>query len=204
MALSGPLSRRAALALITASAALAAAPGRAAALTETEAEGFVRQVVDEVVSLVESGKPAPEQQSGFRALFARRAAVPSVVRFIMGATWRDMSGAQQAAMEDAFLDYVARVYSELLSSYSGQRIEIGQVQDFGRKGILVTSTARGEGVEDVAVEWLVSDRGGSGPQLVDVVIEGLSMLQSQRQEFAAMLDKRGGDVDQLIADLRAG
>lgn len=204
MALSGPLSRRAALALLAASTAFAAAPGRAAALTESEAEGFVRQVVDEVTALVESGKPTAEQQGGFRALFARRAAVPSVVRFIMGATWRDMSGPQQAAMEDAFLDYVARVYTDLLASYSGQSIEIGQVQDFGRKGILVASTARGEGVEDVAVEWLVSDRGGNGPQLVDVVIEGLSMLQSQRQEFAAMLDKRGGDVDQLIADLRAG
>lgn len=204
MALSGPLPRRAVLALLASAAAVAAAPGRAAALTGGEAEDFVRQVVSEVVSLVESGKPLAQQKDGFRALFEKRAAVSSVVRFVMGATWRDMSGAQQSQMQDAFLDYVSRVYAELLSSYKGQSIELGQVQDFGKKGILVASTAKGEGVENVAVEWLVSDRGGQGPQLVDVIIEGLSMLQSQRQEFGAMLEKRGGDVDKLIADLKAG
>lgn len=197
-------SRRAVLALTAAALIVPALPGRAAALSEPAAEAFVRDVVQEVTALLASGGDQAAQRAGFRALFERRAAVSAVVGFIMGVAWREMSGPQKAAMEDAFLDYVARIYAELLDQYQGQTIEIGKVQDFGRKGVLVASTARGRGVQDVAVEWLVSDRGGKGPQLIDVTVEGLSMLQSQRQEFAAMLEKRGGSVDKLIADLKSG
>ena len=197
-------TRRATLALLSGALIAPALPGRAAALSEPAAEAFVRDVVKEVTDLLSSGGDQAAQRAGFRALFERRAAVPAVVGFIMGVTWREMSGAQKAAMEDAFLDYVARIYADLLDQYSGQTIEIGQVQDFGRKGVLVASVAKGQGVQDVAVEWLVSDRGGKGPQLIDVTVEGLSMLQSQRQEFAAMLEKRGGSVDKLIADLKSG
>ncbi|MEE4662212.1 MAG: ABC transporter substrate-binding protein, partial [Halieaceae bacterium] len=54
--------------------------------------------------------------------------------------------------------------------------------------------------QDVAVEWLVNDREGP-TRLVDVVAEGVSLSISQREEFAAMVDKRGGDIDAFIDDL---
>ena len=199
-----PVARRAVLALLAGAAALPLAPRPAAALSAGQAESFVKELIAEVTALLESGGAAQAQMAGFRRLFARRAATPQIVRFVMGVAWRDMSAPQQAAMQDAFLDYVARVYGDLLQEYKGQTIEVRKVQDFGRKGVLVISVAKGQGVEDVAVEWLVSDRAGNGPQLIDVTIEGLSMLQSQRQEFAAMLERRGGDVDRLIADLKSG
>lgn len=198
------LSRRGALGLGFGLAALAAA-GPAAALSEDEARSFVSGVVDEVVRMINSHASPEQQAADFRTLFEKRAAVPQVTAFVMGAAWRDMNDGQKATFQDAFLTYVSRVYVSLLDKYDGQKIEVGRATDFGRKGVLVVSTASGPGLEKpVSVEWLVSDRGGAGPQLVDITIEGVSMLQSQRQEFAAKLEKRGGDVDKLIADLAAG
>ena len=52
-----------------------------------------------------------------------------------------------------------------------------------------------------AVEWLVSDRGGA-VEIVDLVIERVSMAATQRDEIGAMLDKRSGNVDALIQALR--
>ncbi|MFT7390325.1 MAG: phospholipid transport system substrate-binding protein, partial [Paracoccaceae bacterium] len=178
--------------------------GPAAAATEAEAITFVTAVVAEVEALVKSGRPVAEQAGDFRKMFARRAASEQAVRFVMGIAWREMTADQQKRMHEAFLDHIARVYAELLSDYRGQTIEIGQAQDFGKKGILVRSFARSPGDEDVSVEWLVSDRGGNGLQLVDITIVGISLLQSQRQEFAAMLEKRGGNIDTLIRDLATG
>jgi phospholipid transport system substrate-binding protein len=56
--------------------------------------------------------------------------------------------------------------------------------------------------QPVVVEWLVSDRPGR-VVIADIVIEGVSLLVTQREEIAAMLEKRGGDVDKLISDLAA-
>lgn len=196
-------SRRATLGMGLAALALSVARP-AAALTESDASAFVQEVVSEVEALLGSGLDQGAQAQAFRELFERRAAVDQVARFVMGANWRDMSDAQQGAFRDAFLDYVSDVYVSLLSDYDGQNITVGRTQDFGRKGILVVSEASGPGLEKpVAVEWLVSDRGGA-TQLVDVTIEGVSMLQTQRNEFGAKLERRNGDFDQLIADMRSG
>lgn len=190
------------MALGAAALATLAAPARAASLAD--AVSFVRTVVTEIESLVKSGAPVDVQVADFRKIFAARAASLQAARFVMGVAWRDMSADQQERMHTAFLDHVARVYVELLAQYKGQTIEVKDGQDFGKKGILVRSVAHGQGVDDVAVEWLVSDRGGSGIQLVDIIIEGISLLQSQRQDFAARLEKRGGDVERLISDLATG
>lgn len=193
----------AALALVFAGAAGALSPARAAASAD-DAAGFVRKMVAEVTTLVQSGKTIDAQAREFSDLFARYAAVPQVTRFVMGRVWREMSEAQQLKAQDAVVTYVGRVYTGLLNDYQGQTLEVTGATDFGAKGVLVKTAGRGEGVEDTEVEWLVSDRGGDGLKLVDVVAEGVSLLQSQRQEFAAMIEKRGGDIDVFIADLAAG
>jgi len=189
--------------LLSAIAASSFGPFAAAAISPSEAEEFVARIVGEVTALVESGKPISQQEAQFRSLLKQRAAVEQVSRFVMGATWRDMNATQKTGFQDAFLAYVSRVYVKLLSKYDGQNIEVTGSKDFGSKGVLVYSLARGTDVEDTEVEWRVSDRAG-GVKLIDIIIEGVSLLQTQRQEFAAMLEKRGGDIDRLIADLQTG
>ncbi len=194
------ISRRAILALAGALPAAAFAP-KAFALATGEAENYVSQVIADVVALVDSGKSPAEQAPEFRVIFERYAAMPQITRFVMGAAWRDMSEAQQKAFRDAFLDYIARIYTNLLAEYKGQRVNVTGSRDFGQKGVLVYSVASDQGTAGTPVEWLVSDRGGDGVKLVDLVVEGVSLLQTQRQEFASMLDKRNGDVDRFISDL---
>jgi phospholipid transport system substrate-binding protein len=141
------------------------------------------------------------QEAAFRDIFVRYSALPQITRFVMGVTWRDMSDAQKRRFEAAFIEYVGRVYGRLLSEYEGQTIEVRSSRDFGDRGVLVVSVGRGPRVDGSEVEWLVSDRAGDGPKLVDITAEGVSLLQTQRQEFGAMLERRNGDVDQFIDDL---
>jgi phospholipid transport system substrate-binding protein len=54
----------------------------------------------------------------------------------------------------------------------------------------------------IAVDWLVTDRPGR-TVVADIVIEGVSMLVTEREEIGSMLEARGGDVEKLIADLAA-
>ncbi len=191
-------TRRSVIALACAAALLR--PGAAAALTTADAEAFVTKVVAELEALINSGASEAEQESRFSDMLMRYAAVPQITRFVMGLTWREMTDAQKAGVQDAFVGYVARVYVGLLDDYKGQTLTVVNSADFGKKGVLVTTRASGERVESAEVEWQVSDRGGS-IQLVDLTAEGISMLQTQRQEFAAMLEKRNGDVDRFIEDL---
>jgi phospholipid transport system substrate-binding protein len=65
----------------------------------------------------------------------------------------------------------------------------------------VRTTAELRGQAPFAVTFLVSDRSGQ-PKFFDLVIEGISLLRTERTEIGAMLDRRRRDIDLLIQDLR--
>ena len=72
--------------------------------------------------------------------------------------------------------------------------------DAGRKGILVRTPVQVPGGQPISVGWLVSDRGGR-IEIVDIVIEGVSMVVTQREQIAAMFQSHARDVDALISGL---
>lgn len=180
--------------------ALAAMPRAAGALAPAEAERFITRIVDEIIAIVREATPGNTRADEFLALFRRVAALPDIGRFTMGVHWRQMSEAQKAAFLDAFEGYAARAYTQRIGEYNGQTLEVTGSQDMGRRGVLVRSALKQPGAQDLAIEWLVSDRNGTA-QVVDIVAEGVSLAIAQREEFAGMLERRGGDYDRFITDL---
>ena len=178
----------------------AAAPRPAAAVDPTEAEAFVRDLVSRMIEIVKTADSTNTRVDEVMRLIEESTAIEDIARFTMGPNWRRMSEAQQREFLDAFERYAARVYVNRLGDYDGQTVEITGAKDVGRKGVLVTSVLRSPGSDPINLEWLVNDR--NGPiQLVDLVAEGVSLSISQREEFAAMVEKRGGDIDAFIDDL---
>ena len=66
----------------------------------------------------------------------------------------------------------------------------------------MNSTANLPGSSPFALDWQVSDKSGAS-KMFNIYIEGISLLATERTEIGAMLDKRNGDLNRLIADLKA-
>ncbi len=171
------------------------------ALSENDARSHVQTTIDELVALLkEPGEPVSKAPK-LRAIMEQRTNVPQLARFSAGRSWRDMSDDQQARFVDAFARYLSITYSRRFQEYSGDpNIAVSRTIDAGKKGIVVQSPITPADAPAVSVEWLVSDRGGR-VEIVDLVIEGISMAASQREEMAAKLQSRGGDIEALIEDL---
>lgn len=186
---------------LAAALALGLAAQPAAALSEDEAKAHVRATVDEVLALVRGGGSGAEKADDLLAILEKRAAMPQIARFAAGSLWRDMDAGQQDRFTAAFGHYLSVVYARRFQDYSGQQVEILGARDLGRRGIEVTSSVTGGGQAPVAVTWVVSDRPGR-TVLADIVIEGVSMLITQRDEVTALVGQKGG-IDGLI-DFFAG
>lgn len=189
--------------ILAAGAALGAgaAARPAAALSAEAARVHVREAVDAVLAIVRSDGGTAEKAERLRGLFDEFAAMPQIARFAAGPVWRDMSGAQQEAYTRAFAHYLSVVYARRFQEYSGETVDIEGVSDAGRRGMLVRSRVTQSGGDPVAVEWLISDRPGR-TVIADIIIEGVSLLVTQREEMGAILESRGGDIDGLIEALR--
>jgi len=190
---------------VLAAALAALIPVRAEALGTEEARSHVESTIKEVIDLVKGPGDIASKSGRLLDIIKRRAALPEIARFAAGVAWRTMSPDQQTRYTAAFGQFVAGVYAGRFEEYTGQSgsndvYRIDRVVDAGRKGMLVQSSILRPNQPPVAVDWLVSDQPGR-IVIADIVIEGVSMLITQREEIGGMLEARGGDVEKLISDL---
>lgn len=183
---------------VAATALLAGQP--ALALTDASARALVDKVVSEINRVIASGKPVGSMIRDFEQIFSRYADVNIIARSTLGADSRRASSAQMQAFSEAFKGYIARKYGKRFNEFAGGKIEVKGVRQV-KSWHEVKSTVylRGEAPFDVL--FLVSDRSGRD-LFFDMVIEGVSLRLSERTEIGAMLDRRQGNIDALIQDLR--
>jgi phospholipid transport system substrate-binding protein len=198
--MSADVSRRSALAALAAFGAAAVLPGGAAALTDAQARDLVGRVVGEINGIINSGRSEAAMIREFERVFARYADVPVIARSVLGPAARTASPADLRAYTEAFQGYMARKYGKRFREFAGARIEVTGAQPV-RTYFEVVSTARLRGQAPFEVRWRVSDRSGRD-LFFDLIIEGVSMMVTERAEIGAMLDRRRGDLRAMTEDLR--
>lgn len=193
-------TRRAFVATTLATAlALPALP--AFALTPARAEALVDRVVAEINKVIASGKSESAMYKDFERIFQRYADVAIIARSTLGADARRVSSAQLRAYTDVFRGYMSRKYGKRFRDFIGGRVEVQSTRAV-RSFHEVRTIAFLRGEPPFEVIFRVSDKSGKD-LFFDMIIEGVSMLQTERAEIGAMLDRRKGNIDQLTKDLRS-
>ena len=182
------------------SAAALAVPGAARALTADQARALIDRAVADLNGVINSGRSERAMYGEFQRIFETYSDVPTIARSALGPDARAASQAQLSAFTEAFAGYMARKYGARFREFIGGQIVVRgarPVQSF----IEVQTTAELRGQAPFAVTFLVSDRSGQ-TKFFDLLIEGISLLRTERTEIGAMLDRRRRDIDLLIQDLR--
>lgn len=191
------LSRMASVAAVLGLAGLARP---ALALNAQQASSLVSNLVNDIQRTVNSGKTGNSLYREFERIFATYADVPIIAQSVMGVEWRSASSAQRRAFTDAFAGYVSRKYGKQFRDFIGGRVEVKSARPV-RTFWEVRSTAYLKGQNPFEVIFLVSDRSGSD-RVFNLIVEGVNMNTTERAEIGAMLDRRRGDIDAVISDLR--
>jgi phospholipid transport system substrate-binding protein len=198
------LSRRHVLGLgLAAGAAISLASGlsRAAwALDVGQARGLIDDVVTEINRVINSGGSEAAMLKQFEALFVRYADVPVIARSVLGPAGRQASPAQISRFTAAFQGFISRRYGRRFREFIGGRIEVANARAV-KSYFEVITTAFLRGEAPFEVRFQVSDKSGR-LLFFNIIIEGVNMLASERTEIGAMLDRQGGNIDSLIAELQ--
>lgn len=198
MAQSNVLTRRA---LIATAAAFAATPSFA--VTSSEAQKLVEQAVAKINAIIASKKSEAAMLRDFEAVFSTYADVNIIALTTLGPARRTASKAQVSAYVKAFSGYFTRKYGKRFNEFIGGKITVQGTRK-AKSYVAVNTVAALAGSAPFAVDFHISDKSGRA-RFFNIIIEGVNTLSSERVEVGAMLDRRGGDIDKLIADLkRAG
>ena len=151
-------------------------------------EQFVGVLGEEAIRVLGDAKLTPEQRTEeFRRLLDKGFNMPLIGQLVLGRHWRTATEAQRSE----YLKYNGETF----------RIAGGRAAPDNTGDTLVTTEIVRPNGPPVRVDWRVR-KNGETLKVVDVIAEGISMLITQRDEFAAVIQNSGGKVDALIDRLR--
>ncbi|WP_438991081.1 MlaC/ttg2D family ABC transporter substrate-binding protein [Lentibacter sp.] len=195
------MTRRHSIKLMAATvASFVLSPLPALAFSKDEARKLVDKVVGEINSVIGSGRSEGAMYKDFERIFARYSDTSYIAAYTLGNDGRSATASQKRAYSAAFETYVARKYGRRFREFIGGRLEVTGVKQV-KKWYEVSAVAYLNGQSPFEVTFLVSDRSGDN-RFFNLYIEGINMLLTERTEIGSMLDKRRGDIDALIEDLR--
>ena len=165
----------------------------------TREEAAVQSLSDDVfVLLKDANLQRGPRQAGLRKIFTQYLDLPFIGRFVLGRYWRPLDEATKGRYINAFESYVVNIYAKRLDGYSGETIKVGNSRAVSDKDVIVASHLQRADGPPVSLEWRVRQEGDNS-RIIDVVVEGVSMVISQREEFSAYL--QNNSIDMLIKRL---
>ncbi|MFU8881342.1 MAG: MlaC/ttg2D family ABC transporter substrate-binding protein [Rhodobacterales bacterium] len=176
-------------------------PMPAMAMTQVRAKSLVDALVADINAVIASGMSEQAMYVEFERIFTRYADVPTIASYALGVDARRATPAQMRDFTTVFRRYISVKYGRRFREFIGGQIEVQEARAV-RNFYEVKTLARLRGQAPFDVTFLVSDRSGKD-LFFNLFIEGINMLLSERTEIGAMLDRRGGNIDAMIADLRA-
>ena len=144
--------------------------------------------------------PIERREAIFRELLASRFSLEFIGRFVLGRHWRSATREQREEYLVLFSEYVLRNYASMLGGYTGEKFEVLGASATGKQDIIINSRISGGRRAPIGVDWrlrLIDEQ----PQIIDVSVGGVSMSITQREEYAAMVQRHG--MDGLLEALRA-
>lgn len=159
------------------------------------AKAFVDKVAGQVLTIVKNESASREdKQTKLEALFADKVDINFVARFVLGKHWRTASPQQQKDYVAAYRPFILKNYAGKLAKYSGETYSLKDARVDGDASI-VTMQINDPNGQNVMVDYRVK-----GDRIVDIAVEGVSLLTTQRSEFNGIVENKG--VDGLIEALK--
>ncbi len=166
------------------------------------ADTFVSTLGDEAIATLTNASMSDSQREAqFRSLLVANFDIPRIGNFVLGRYRREATDTELSEFYGVLEDMLVNTYAGRFGEYSGEGFNVQRVSPDGDTGAIVTSYVESPNGESARVDWRISMRNGSHV-VIDVAVEGVSIAQTLREEYASVLQQNGGQVSGLIQALR--
>ncbi|MDE2029680.1 MAG: ABC transporter substrate-binding protein [Alphaproteobacteria bacterium] len=176
----------------------------AAQAQQTPAGKFIQDLGDQAITVM-ADKSLSSAQRGrkYRHLLQNSFDMKTIGHFVLGRAWNAATPAQRQDFMKLFEQSVLRTYGDRLNFYSGEKFKVtGARRENASDSMVGSAVSHTNGAPPTRIDWRVRDKGGK-MAVVDVIVEGVSQSITQRQEYASILERNGGDIHALLDQMRA-
>ena len=164
-----------------------------------EEENFVASFADSAISILSNESLSDtDRTSSFTELVMSSIDLNLISKFVLSKAWKNASDEQKEEYLIAFKDYFVSSYANKLDQYAGEKVDVVGSQEAG-KYVIVESNIVREGTDTLKInlKWRLLNKENQ-IKIIDLNIEGISLVIAQREEFQSFLANNDYDLDKLI------
>jgi phospholipid transport system substrate-binding protein len=189
--------------LLAAGLALFAWTAAPAVQASADPTSFIKEVSTKAITEMAPAASETDQQRAakLKPLLEQYFDMPAIAKYMLGSYWRKATPEEQADFQAVLTDFLALAYGKRFATYTGHEMAVGRVRDDGDGRSVVFSTVKLASGDPARVDWTI-EQAGDSYKIADVKVEGLSLADTHRQEFASVINNNGGSVSKLIEILK--
>ena len=167
-----------------------------------EEERFVEKFADDAIMILSNEQISKDEKNDqFTNLVMSAIDLNLISQFVLSKTWKSATNDQKERYISAFKTYFINSYANKLDQYSNEKIIVNGAEEAGKYVIVDTNIIR-EGTDTLKInlKWRLLNQNGD-IKIIDLNIEGISLVIAQREEFQSFLANNDGDLEALIAKI---
>ena len=168
-----------------------------------EPDVFIQSTVNRAAQTLGAGLTKEERMDELKKIALDTVDIRGIGIYSLGIHRKTTNEEQKIEYMKAFENYFLQSFSSRLAEYSNPIINVDSKKKINENYTIVSSTLAGtEKRPAVKIEWRVYTKNKERPLIRDLIIEGLSLARTQKEEFNSIINSANGDIKVLLESLR--
>ena len=167
-----------------------------------EAEIFVQSTVNRASKVLSENISKEEKIDKLKIIAKETVDIKGIGFYTLGSIRRDLNDKQKEKYEKLFEEYFLKSFSSRLSEYTNPEIDVFSKEVLSKNYTIVNSLLKGTSERpEVKIDWRIYTKNPENPLIRDLIIEGLSLARTQKEEFSSILNSNDNDINALFKTL---
>ena len=164
---------------------------------------FIQSIVDEASQVLVTNITKEEKMDKLKSIAIKSVDIKGIGLYSLGSHRKNLSDGQKEEYNDLFRKYFLKSFASRLSDYTDPKINVLSQKKLNEKYTMVSSLLVATGkTPEVKIDWRVYTKNPDQPLIRDLIIEGLSLAKTQKEEFNSVIQSNGGDINALFLNLK--
>ena len=167
-----------------------------------EADVFIQSTVNRASQTLSKNISKEEKINELKSIAKETVDIKGVGFYSLGSIRKDLSDNQKIQYSELFENYFLKSFSSRLAEYTNPEIEVNNKKVLNKNYTIVNSVLVGTSERpEVKIDWRVYTKDPENPLIRDLIIEGLSLARTQKEEFSSILSSNDGNIQALFKTL---
>ena len=164
---------------------------------------FIQEIVDKAKKILVATNSQEYKVEKLTEIAKSKVDIKGVALYTLGSYRKNLNEEQKKEYTILFEQYFIKTFVSRLTDYSEPKIDVISAEKINDKYTIVSSILLATNKKaEVKIDWRVYTKDPDKPLIRDLIIEGLSLARTQKEEFSSIIESNDGDINALFSKLK--